>query len=68
MGVKVDTITDVTAMRTVSWKDTRSLVAEIKEWRRMAGLDFTRPPHHGDDSESWRAVFADVMPSSDGTL
>lgn len=74
-SVKVDTVKEVTRMRTLSWKHTSELVELLKEWRRVAGLDSPGPDQdhgqdHGqdqvgdsDDLEElfWRAVFADAI-------
>jgi hypothetical protein len=70
-AVKVDTISQVTGIRTNQFEPARELVAQLIEWRRLAGLDSPGPDQDlgqdqvGDFGELealfWRAVFADAI-------
>jgi hypothetical protein len=69
--VKVDTIKKVTEMRTNSFIHVKELIAQLVEWRSMAGLDSPIPKlDPGQDQVGepgdlegffWRVVFADAM-------
>jgi hypothetical protein len=67
--IQVDSVSETSSMRTASWAHPRELVAQIKEWRQMAGLR-DQPTDHdaSEDREEtfWRAVFADTMEEYEG--
>jgi hypothetical protein len=66
-AVKVDTINRVTGIRTHRLKPASELVAQLIEWRRLAGLNSPGPDQDqvGDSGDLerlfWRAVFADAI-------
>ena len=71
-SVKVDTVSQIGARRTLSWEHPQKLLTLIGEWRYIAGLNEPDKGSHSDRRTTeqcfWRTLFADSvkLPQEEG--